>query len=398
MAACSGSDDAAQDAPDEGPSETESAQGPEVEAFDLGAAGFYDAPDPLPGGEHGDLVRYQPIADPPDDVSWYRVMYLSETVAGEPTVVTGAVIVPEGDPPDGGWPLVSHAHGSTGFSDECAPSVGLEGDDSISTAETRLLSSYAPQWGYVVASTDYEGLGPPGPHPWLVGESEGRGVLDIAIAARQIPGVEVGGSTAIAGYSQGGHAALWANEISGEWAPDLDVVGTMAGAPASELTALIRERSTIPELAATQVMVAGSFGRAYPDVDSEEVLTPAGLDMVEALDEMCDDQAVDITEDPDEPWVQANLFETEPWSTLLEENTPGAVAAASPVLVLHSADDESIPVDHSETLLDRQCAAGQLVERRILEGNHVGAAVPAYEQALDWFDELSAGEEPVSSC
>jgi predicted esterase len=395
-AACSGGDDGAEAPPEDQP-ETEAAARSVAEAFESGAAGFYEPPDPLPDGEHGDLLRYQPVADPPEDVSWYRVMYLSETVQGEPIAVTGTVVVPDGDPPGDGWPLMSHAHGSTGFSDECAPSVGLE-SGSGSTVETQLLSSYAPEWGYVVASTDYEGSGPPGPHPWLVGESEGRGVLDIAIAARHLPGVEIDERTAIAGYSQGGHAALWANQISADWAPELDIVGTMAGAPASELATLVRQRSAVPEMAVFQVMMAGSFAKAYPEANAEEILTPAGLDMVDTLDELCDDQAVELTEDPEEPWLQAELVETEPWATLLEENTPGSVATPAPVLVLHSADDEAVPVDHSVTLLDRQCAASQVVERRILEGNHVGAAVPAYEQALDWFDELSSGTPPVSSC
>ena len=40
--------------------------------------------------------------------------------------------------------------------------------------------------GYVVAATDYEGLGTPGVHPYLVGESEGRSVLDAARAARAL--------------------------------------------------------------------------------------------------------------------------------------------------------------------------------------------------------------------
>ena len=37
--------------------------------------------------------------------------------------------------------------------------------------------------GVVVAATDYEGLGTPGPHPYIVGASEGHSVLDAAVAA-----------------------------------------------------------------------------------------------------------------------------------------------------------------------------------------------------------------------
>ena len=46
--------------------------------------------------------------------------------------------------------------------------------------------------GYAVVRTDYEGLGTPGVHPYLVAASEGRSVLDAAAAARSVPDAEVG--------------------------------------------------------------------------------------------------------------------------------------------------------------------------------------------------------------
>src|SRR4051812_47407344 len=58
---------------------------------------FYTPPDPLPAGEHGALVRYQAEPDfSPGGGTAYRVMYLSESLAGDPIAVTGTVIVPTG--------------------------------------------------------------------------------------------------------------------------------------------------------------------------------------------------------------------------------------------------------------------------------------------------------------
>ena len=53
--------------------------------------------------------------------------------------------------------------------------------------------------GSIVAATDYEGMGTPGPHPYLVGISEGRSGLDAALAARQIPGAEAGDRLGVMG-------------------------------------------------------------------------------------------------------------------------------------------------------------------------------------------------------
>ena len=89
---------------------------------------FYAVPDPLPAGDHGDLIRYEqvePAAGGEDSAgaTTWRIMYLSESLAGEPIAVTGTVAVPGGEAPDGGRDLVTDAHGTTGIADECAPST-----------------------------------------------------------------------------------------------------------------------------------------------------------------------------------------------------------------------------------------------------------------------------------
>ena len=69
------------------------------------------------------------------------------------------------------------------------------------------------------------GLGTPGVHPYLVGESEGRVVLDSIRAARSLLPDQTSDTTAIFGHSQGGHAVLFAAELAPTYAPELRVVG-----------------------------------------------------------------------------------------------------------------------------------------------------------------------------
>jgi hypothetical protein len=109
-------------------------------------------------------------------------MYLSESVEGEPIAVTGLVAVPEGPAPADGRKLLGVGHGTTGIADACAPS---RFSSQLASLDRRLgapdlvelLGDFAGA-GYVVAMTDYEGLGTPGVHPYLVGESEGRSLVD----------------------------------------------------------------------------------------------------------------------------------------------------------------------------------------------------------------------------
>jgi hypothetical protein len=66
---------------------------------------------------------------------------------------------------------------------------------------------------------NYEGLGTYGVHPYLLGESEGRGILDIVPAVRQlaaegVDGPEIAGEYVIIGHSQGGQAALFGAQLA----------------------------------------------------------------------------------------------------------------------------------------------------------------------------------------
>ena len=98
-----------------------------------------------------------------------RLLYHSTDPDGEPIAVSGIAITPPGEPPSDGWPVVAWAHGTTGIASRCAPSLESGAGAHLIPALTELTDG-----GYVVVATDYPGLGTPGPHPYLVGESEGR--------------------------------------------------------------------------------------------------------------------------------------------------------------------------------------------------------------------------------
>lgn len=397
LAACAGG---GSDAPDAGPSgaagteapSAADATRPEPEVFE--GDDFYEVPDPLPEGTHGDLIRYEVLDEAgTDDLILYRVMYLSESVPGDPIAVTGTVAVPEGPPPEGGRDLVSVAHGTTGIADECAPSKFDDGG--------LVLERIVSDTGYVIASTDYEGLGTPGRHPYLVGESEGRGVLDIARAAGQLPEAELSGRMAISGYSQGGHAALFAGQLAAEWTPDLELVGTFAGAPPSELGAIISVAGSLPVAGFLYMIIAG-FEASYPgEAEPSLLLTSAGLDALEAVDEGCTaDVMTAVADEPADELVKPDPGSVEPWATLADENDPGRVRSDSPVLILHSAEDDVVPASLSQAAFDRMCDLDQDVERRVYEnaGGHGDAAPRLVTDGFDWIAARFAGEPTTPNC
>jgi hypothetical protein len=368
---------------------------------------FYSVPAPLPDGEPGDLLRYQALDSPtPAGAEHWRIMYLSESVAGETIAVTGLVVVPEDPAPSEGRPVLSVGHGTAGVADVCAPSRRTPQlaslDQTLGAPDTlELLGGFA-EAGYVVAMTDYEGLGTPGVHPYLVGESEGRGILDAARAARQLPGADAGNQVGIWGYSQGGHAALWANQLAREWAPELDVIGTVAGGPGADLPTTFVATGRVPSLNDRFVLIVAGFAAAYSGADPSLVLTDAGMRVLEhaRTNEVCGAVGVDLSPAGGEPVAREGFTTAEPWVSLMGDNDPGQVATDGVVLILHSAADEVVPRGFSEALVSDWCRLGQQVELRLYDQGegHVEAMDDAAIDGLAWLEARRAGEPASSNC
>jgi hypothetical protein len=357
-------------------------------------AELYAAPDPVPAGRHGTLLKYQKLDGPVEGATAYRIMYLSESLQGRPIVVTGQAVVPDAPPPAGGRVVLANAHGTTGAADQCAPSKNPR------TGDIGRLGAAAVANGWVLAETDYEGMGTPGRHPYLVGPSEGRGVIDSATAAGRLPGASLGRRALISGYSQGGHGALWANQVAAGWAPDLEIVGTFAGAPATEIDLILNAaRST--NIGGFLLLLVAGYQAAYPNADPALLLTDRGVGLLDAVDRGCTSEAFAATAGlAPADLVRAEGPDREPWKQLSVDNNAGQVATKGPVLIIHSDQDDTVPVALSGLLHDRMCRNGQVVERRVLVngGRHGPAAVPAFAQGLDWLKGLLDGARPVDDC
>src|SRR5215210_9261719 len=167
---------------------------------------FYTPPSPLPGKGHGGLIwarRLKGAAALRGGARNDLVLYRSTGVRGTPVAVSGTVSVPKGRAPKGGWPVISYGHGTTGIADSCAPSR----DSARNPAHGLIAYAYPllQRWlkaGYAVVRTDYEGLGTAGPHPFLIGRSEGRSMADAVRAARRLD-KRLGRRVVFAGHSQG---------------------------------------------------------------------------------------------------------------------------------------------------------------------------------------------------
>ena len=253
---------------------------------------FYNPPKNLPK-QHGTLIwaRGATGVAPLADARYTKlVLYSSRTPQGTRDAISGTVAVPRGRPPKGGWPVITFAHGTTGAADSCAPSRDAVGGPL--NGGTTYINPDLNEWlrhGYAVVRTDYQGLGTPGPHPYLIGESEGRSTLDIVQAARELD-KHVGKRFLIAGHSQGGHAALFAAGEAAGWVPQLRLRGTVAFAPAShvlEQTSLLSNLTSPSGFTALATLVLYGAATQSAQINPAQLLSDQVLQFYPLLEQQC---------------------------------------------------------------------------------------------------------------
>lgn len=351
---------------------------------------FYEVAEDDLAGPPGSLIDAFELQAPQGVRAW-AVLYRSTGSDGGTVPVSGLVLAPAAEAP-GARPVVAWAHGTTGLADSCAPSLaGVTGGDVAALVDL-------VRTGVVLAATDYEGLGTAGVHPYLVGASEGRSILDSIRAAAALAETDAGARSVVIGISQGGHAALWAGELARAYAPELELAGVVAASPPIDLRALQRavladDRREIAWL--ESLMVAAAWHEVY-ELPLDGFLTDESLAIVAALTERC-------------PWEVGpparRPFLVDPakmpaWQQLLEANSPGRGPSSAPILVIAAREDDLVPPSTIPLGVERLCRAGSRVELRWIDGGHSATVTDplAVRWITSWTFDRLAGRPVLDGC
>lgn len=326
-----------------------------------------------------------------------RVIYRSTSgIDGAETSVSGAVFIPPGRPPQGGWPVVAFAHGTSGFNSECGPSLSPDLMGGIGTV-VRFLNL-----GFAVAAADYQGLGMPGAHPYLDAKTAGFNVIDSVRAAQALSG-DVSGTWGAVGGSQGGAAAWAANEQALTYAPELRLVGTVSMVPAADLSdfaAAAAEGVLNRFQMAMYIGILRGFERTRPGFPIDdyrqglveqkwEVLNAcAGADAEERVGLLDVISPADLV--PSTPDAQQRLYD------LLAAMALPQRQASAPMMVIYAGQDEYVPAATTKTALDRSCALGdQIFVVFQPDRSHGTVDTTIYDQ---WLGERFAGLPVRNNC
>jgi hypothetical protein len=326
------------------------------------------------------------------------VRYASTSgIDGSPTEVTGVVFAPKGTPPEGGWPIASIGHATTGVNSRCAPStrIGLLG--SLTTIIPFLSN------GYAVTMTDYQGLGTSEVHPYLEPTTAGYNSIDAVRAAREVLPES---STDWVGYgvSQGGQAVWSANELSDDYGEGLRLLGTVSMSPATDLTGLVDEMQngtlTTAQIAALPSILTGIAAK-HPELETSDYLhgvlerrSDAFLTCVgenSALQSTLADSVVPADYAPVSPQAADRL------RTWLAEYSIPKGPAPQPMFVGYGDQDQLVAPQWTIDAVRRGCAMGDVIELQVAANQGHGilnlGALPA-----QWLDGRAAGTPPPNNC
>jgi acetyl esterase/lipase len=360
---------------------------------------FYTPPKTMPKAGHGKLIWQRKAGGSvplKNAAATKLVLYTSKSMSGKTVAVSGSIAVPKGKAPKGGWPVISYGHGTTGIADKCAPSRNTKG--GVADGYVSYTDPQMNQWlkaGYAVARTDYQGLGTPGLHPFLVGIPEGRSILDIVSASRQL-GLKISNKFLIAGHSQGGHAALWAAGLAASYGKGLKLKGTVAYAPASNLKFMAQALSayTTPNsLSALATLVVRGMSVAYPDVDPTQVLSDPFLPFwkntaTDCLSELA--TTVKLGGLAPSDMIRAGYDRTRIYEILDAQNP--AVKTSAPILLAQGDADSTVPKILTDMLEPKLVEAGDKVDYKIYPGaTHGGVVATAEPDAMSFFESNLPG-------
>ena len=356
---------------------------------------FYTPPDPLPAGAPGTIIRSEPItANVPDGAIAWRVMYLSQGADGQPAAVTAIIAAPEGAAGEP-RPVIAWAHGTLGVQPQCGTGHMDNPFEFIPQVE-RLI-----QEGYVLAATDYPGLGTPGVHPYLFGQTAAAAVLDSVRAAQQLD-TGAGDRFAVWGHSQGGHSTLWSAQLAAEYAPELELVGAAAIAPASDLIGILDASMNERAGAILVSMALYAWNAHFPGASLAEVIAPEAVEQVNRLAGTCTTTPAAFLLlgelQPPATFLPENLTAIDAFQRFVEANTPDGPIDV-PLLIAHGTADQIIPFTGSVREAERRCAAGEDVTfERYPGADHNPVVEESAVRVLGWIEDRFAGRPSGSNC
>lgn len=402
-------------------------------------APFYTSlPAVQPGDKLGKLIKVEQIETAVQNAQAWKIAYVSSDLQGNKTLVTGIIVSPLGAAPANGRAVVAWAHGTTGTAQTCGPSQLLNPAQPLNQYYLMNGNSWSDfgipaidafiKAGYVVVSTDYQGLGGGGKHQYTVSVTQAQDVINSIRAATQLEKTGAGSKAIVYGWSQGGGATITAAGLSdyvqnGDTVNNnIQLIGFVAMAPYDIAAVLPDNIKTVQQATMylqklSTIFSANVFNfthyvqnlwgmvAAFPELKLDDVLTPEGVNVVnDVMQRKCMHVASDTI----------NFAYSKTYKTLLKKNINNALAwvesnkkssvppvkPMAPVIIYWGTDDTTVPPLMGKLYYEQMCKLGGNITRVQLPGKQShfttpGSAEPFY---VKWIADRFAGVEAENGC
>jgi hypothetical protein len=364
---------------------------------------FYTPPadSALAAAAPGTVLRYRPL---PASSLWtdvkegWQLMYRSTNGKNQPVAMVTTFLVPK-TVSTTGKKLISYQSFYDSLTLNCSPSgLTLSGKLFDKTFYKSALSD-----GYYVTLADYEGLD----SEWIAAYNTGHGVLD---SIRAVEGFSKSGLSAstpvgIFGYSGGGFATMWAAELAGSYAPELNIVGAAAGGlPVNPINVAKKVDGKL--FAGAYFGAVVGLSRAYPEIDTNKYANDAGKKMIVDAGTRCLGGTASGQPELLTPYAgkkgamylnDPNFLDLPEMQAIGKENTMGQAIPKMPVYIWEGTIDELMPIDDADNLVATYCAGGAKVQYKRYLADHVTGALNL-SSGLSYLKDRFAGKAATSTC
>jgi triacylglycerol lipase len=365
---------------------------------------FYDPPAGFQHSRPGTVLRSRDVELAflgliPQRITATQLLYRTTDMRGNPEAAATTVIVPAERAPKAVTPVVSYQCAIDAVTSRCFPSYALRrravAPGAVAQFEFLLIAAAVAE-GWAVSVPDHEGR-----HGmWGAPYEPGYHVLDGLRGALNTERLELSPSAPIGlwGYSGGGLASAWAAEMSGSYAPDLNVVGAVLGSPVGDLGHTFR-RLNGTYMSGLPALVVAALADIYPELNKiiQEHATEEGKKLLQRLHHMTTAEAVirmvkkDMDDMVDVPLEQ--ILDTPELKHVFDDIKLGAAVPTPPVLIVQAVHDQLISVGDIDELAEVYSAGGASVTyHRDMFSEHLLLHPMSAPMTLRWLTDRFNGK------
>jgi triacylglycerol lipase len=365
---------------------------------------FYDPPAGFQHSRPGTVLRSRDVELAflgliPQRITATQLLYRTTDMHGNPEAAATTVIVPAERAPKAVTPVVSYQCAIDAVTSRCFPSYALRrravAPGAVAQFEFLLIAAAVAE-GWAVSVPDHEGR-----HGmWGAPYEPGYHVLDGLRGALNTERLELSPSAPIGlwGYSGGGLASAWAAEMSGAYAPDLNVVGAVLGSPVGDLGHTFR-RLNGTYMSGLPALVVAALADIYPELNKiiQEHATEEGKKLLQRLHHMTTAEAVirmvkkDMDDMVDVPLEQ--ILDTPELKHVFDDIKLGAAVPTPPVLIVQAVHDQLISVGDIDELAEVYSAGGASVTyHRDMFSEHLLLHPMSAPMTLRWLTDRFNGK------